>query len=143
MQACYRKLHRYKYQLMDDYEIQIDIKPAEDIDFEYLSLSSEGLLSIKKHYAWDGPSGPTIDTKNFMRGSLVHDALYQLMRLGALDHNVHRKRADEILREICLEDGMWSFRAWYVYQAVHLFAATGAKPGIEPEVEIICVPKPA
>ena len=128
MQACYRKLHRYKYQLKEDYEIQIDIKPAEDINFEYLSLSSEGLLTIKKHYAWDGPSGPTIDTKNFMRGSLVHDALYQLMRLGALDHNVHRKRADEILREICLEDGMWRIRAWWVHFAVRTFARRSTKP---------------
>jgi len=55
-----------------------------------------------------------------MRGSLVHDALYQLMRLSALDYKAHRKRADEILREICLEDGICSFRAWYVYQAVHI-----------------------
>ena len=140
MKACYRKLHRYKYQLMDDYTIQIDIKPVQDIEFEYMSLSSEGLLNIRKHYAWDGPSGLTIDTRSFMRGSLVHDALYQLMRLGALDHKVHRKRADEILREICLEDGMCSFRAWYVYQAVHIFAGKAAQPKDESEVEIIRVP---
>ncbi len=140
MQACYRKLHRYKYQLMDDYTIQIDIKPVQNIEFQFLSLSSKGLLTVKKHYAWDGPSGLTIDTRNFMRGSLVHDALYQLMRLSALDHKVYRKRADEILKEICLEDGMWSFRAWYVYQAVHIFAGGAARPQEEHEVEIICVP---
>jgi len=141
MQACYRKLHRYKYQLMDDYTIQIDIKPSQNIEFHFLSLSSEGLLTMKKHYAWDGPSGPTIDTRNFMRGSLVHDALYQLMRLSALDYKVYRKRADEIMKEICLEDGMWSFRAWYVYQAVHIFAGAAARPREEAEVEIICVPE--
>ena len=138
--ACYRKLAKYKYQLMDEYIIQIDIKPIQNIEFKFLSLSSEGVLTIRKSYAWDGPSGPTIDTRNFMRGSLVHDALYQLMRLSALDYKVHRKRADEILKEICLEDGMSSFRAWYVYQAVHLFAKRGACPREEPEVEIICVP---
>jgi len=138
--ACYRKLHKYKYQLMDDYISQIDIKPEQDIGYTFLSLSSAGLLTIRKGYAWDGPSGPSIDTKNFMRGSLVHDALYQLMRLSALDYRVHRQRADEILREICLADGMSSFRAWYVYQAVHRFAEGGARPRNEPEVEIICVP---
>ena len=138
--ACYRKLKKYKYQLMDDYIIQIDIKPIQNIEFKFLSLSSEGALTIRKSYAWDGPSGPTIDTRNFMRGSLVHDVLYQLMRLSALDYKVHRKRADEILKELCLEDGMSSFRAWYVYQAVHLFAKRGACPREEPEVEIICVP---
>ncbi len=81
MKACYRKLHRYKYQLMADYILQIDIKPIQNIELKFLSLSSEGALPIKKFYAWDGPSGPTIDTRDFMRGSLVHDALYQLMRL--------------------------------------------------------------
>jgi hypothetical protein len=140
MQACYRKLHRYKYQLMDDYNVQIDIKPVQNIEFTFVSLSSEGLLTIRKHYAWDGPSGPTIDTRSFMRGSLVHDALYQLMRLGALDNKVYRKRADEIMKEICLEDGMFWFRAWYVYQALHIFAGGAARPQEEPEVEIICVP---
>lgn len=140
MKACFRKLHGYKYQLVEEYRVQIDIKPSEDLDFSFVSLSYEGLLTIKKFYAWDGPSGPTIDTRNFMRGSLVHDALYQLMRLKALDYKVHRKRADEILREICLKDGMCSFRAWYVYHAVHLFAGGAASPHEEPEVEVICVP---
>jgi len=141
--VCYRKLTKYKYQLMDDYTIQTDIKPVKDIEpklAKFLSFSSDGVLTIRKFYAWDGPSGPTIDTRDFMRGSLVHDALYQLMRLGVLDYNVHRKRADEILREICLEDGMCSFRAWYVYQALHLFAEGSTRPRKEPEVKIICVP---
>ena len=138
--ACYRKLKKYKYQLMDEYIIPIDIKPIQNIEFKFLSLSSEGVLTIRKSYAWDGPSGPTIDTRNFMRGSLVHDALYQLMRLSALDYKVNRKHADEILKEICLEDGMSSFRAWYVFQMVHLFAEGSACPREESEVEIICVP---
>jgi len=138
--ACYRELRHYKYQLMDNYVIQIDIKPQHAIDYKFVSLSSGGLLTIRKAYAWDGPSGPSIDTRNFMRGSLVHDALYQLMRLSALDYRVHRERADQLLREICLEDGMSSLRAWYVYNAVHWFAESSARPTNEPEVEIICVP---
>ena len=68
----------YKYQLKAEYVVQIDIKPAALIDIEYLALTPTGALTIRKGYAWDGPSGPTIDTLNFMRGSLVHDALYQL-----------------------------------------------------------------
>ena len=141
--VCYRKLTKYKYQLMDDYTIQIDIKPVKDIEpklAKFLSFSSDGVLTIRKFYAWDGPSGPTIDTRDFVRGSLVHDALYQLMRLDVLDYKIHRKRADEILREICLEDGMCSFRAWYVYQALHIFAEGSARPRKEREVKIICVP---
>lgn len=141
--ACYRKLRKYEYQLMDDYAIQIDLKPTKSIRRElakFVSLSPQGILSIREFYAWDGPSGPTIDTRDFMRGSLVHDALYQLMREGVLDYRVHRKRADEILRELCLKDGMCSFRAWYVYRAVRIFAEGGARPRKEREPEIICVP---
>ena len=74
----YRK--GYKYQLADDYTIQIDTKPPEEIETQFISLSIDGLLTIKDGYAWDGPSGPTIDTPNFMTPSLVHDAIYQLMR---------------------------------------------------------------
>ena len=138
--ACYRKLRKYEYQLMDDYVLQIDIKPDHDINFSFLSLSADGWLTIRKSYAWDGPSGPTRDSRDFMRGSLVHDALYQMMRLSALDYQAYRQRADEILKKICLEDGMSAFRAWYVYMGVHIFAAGSARPRNEPEVEIVCVP---
>lgn len=85
----------------------------------------------------DGPSGPTIDTKEFMRGAFVHDALYQLIREGHLLMR-DRKQADKILRRMCIEDGMSRFRAWYVYEAVSRFAKWAAKPGTQEE-EVICV----
>jgi hypothetical protein len=141
--VCYRKLTSYKYQVMKKYTVQIDIKRVKRIRpkvARFLCLSPHGVLTIKKNYAWDGPSGPTIDTRDFMRGSLVHDALYQLMREGVLDYRVHRQRADEIFRELLLEDGMRSFRAWYAYQVVHLFVEGGARPQPEHKPEIICVP---
>lgn len=138
--ACYRELQNYKYQLMDDHVYQTDIRPEQSIDYKFMSLDVDGLLTVRKAYAWDGPSGIAIDTKNFMRGSLVHDVLYQMMRLNALDYKVHRKRTDEMLREICLEDGMSSFRAWYVYRAVRWFGEANATPNNDPEVETICAP---
>ena len=63
-----------------------------------------------------------------MRGSLIHDALYQLMRESVLPLEF-RKKADEILREVCLEDGMSKFRTWYVYKAVRMFGEKMALPG--------------
>jgi hypothetical protein len=63
-----------------------------------------------------------------MRGSLVHDALYQLMRDEYLDRAVYRDAADRTLQKICKEDGMWSLRAWWVYQGVRLFADPAADP---------------
>jgi len=113
----------YKYQLDEDYAIQLPdtFKPDSILDIyePYYILGIDGLLTIKAGYAWDGPSGPTFDTKNFMRGSLVHDVLYQLMRDDHLPTTC-RKAADELLRQICIEDGMTSIRAWWVYQGVRI-----------------------
>jgi len=69
---------------------------------------------------------PTIDTKTFMAGSLAHDALYQLIREGILPP-FHRHRADIILRDMCLKDGMSKLRAWYVYRAVRAFGGKYCK----------------
>ena len=118
----------YKYQLKADYVVDITITPAEPIDTDYIALTQEGSLTIKKGYAWDGPSGPTIDTLNFMRGALVHDALYQLMRERHLDKDKDRPAADKLLRTLCRQDGMSWIRAWWVYHAVRLFGDPSADP---------------
>lgn len=99
----------YKYQLKQDYALSVPLKPAARFDSDFLQLETDGRLLIKQGYAWDGPSGPTIDTLNFMRGSLVHDALYQLMREDCLDHIQDRAVADQLLRAICIADGCGGF----------------------------------
>ena len=104
-----------------------------DVSTSLLRLSKDGKLLILDGYAWDGPSGPAIDTVNFMLGSLVHDALYQLIRLGHLDLT-WRGTADEVLREICIEDGMSAMRAWWVYTSVKAFAQRAARLSSEPQV---------
>lgn len=111
----------YKYQLKFDYISEIGVLPESPIELEYIALSETGKITIRKGYAWDGPSGPTVDTLNFMRGSLVHDAMYQLMREGPLDAGTYKEQADRLLQRMCREDGMTSIRAWWVYQGVHLF----------------------
>lgn len=125
----YRSLHRYKYQLRRCYEYHTDIQLDRKVATQgaFVMLDTDGRLRLRAGYSWDGPSGPTVDTKSFMRGSLVHDALYQLMREGKLDIG-YRKRADQIMREINLEDGMSKFRARYTYWAVRKFGAKHARP---------------
>ena len=118
----------YKYQLQEGYSLEINIRPAAAVANDYIALDPQGALRIAKGYAWDGPSGPTLDTRNFMRGSLAHDALYQLMREGLLDHTVHREAADRILQSLCREDGMTALRAWWVYQGVCLFGNPASEP---------------
>ena len=116
----------YKYQLIKSATFRVDAYPTQAIQTQFIDLDSDGALTIKRGYAWDGPSGPTIDTKNFMRGSLVHDALYQLMREGHLNWRIHRDVADKLLRRMCREDGMAAIRAWWVYQAVKHFGKSSA-----------------
>lgn len=106
-----------KYRLLEDYAHQLGLVGVV-YNGAYLRLSPDGLLTIKAGYGWDGPSGPTFDTEDFMRGSLVHDALYELMRGGVLDRYQHRDMADRLLRDICIEDGMAPGRAAYVYCGV-------------------------
>ena len=110
----------YKYVLAASAVFKTAISPKEVIDTEYIRLDVNGNLLIRTGYAFDGPSGPTIDTKNFMRGSLCHDALYQLIREGLLHVHDARELADKELRRICLDDGMWRVRAWWVYRGVRL-----------------------
>lgn len=139
----YKSLKNYKYELLLPYWYQTDIKTEKQIRIEttgiktFVSLDLDGLLKISAGYAWDGPSGPTFDTKSFMRGSLVHDALYQLMREEKLDHIKYRDTADQILKKICLEDGMGSFRAAYVYRFVSWFGGSSAKPTDETKEYIL------
>ena len=117
----------YKYQLVEEYKIKTIILPEFDIITEYINLTKEGELTILKGYCWDGPSGPTFDTKNFMRGSLVHDALYQLLREEKL-HEFRKSKADKLLRKICIEDGMSRIRAYYVYKVVESVAGFATSP---------------
>jgi hypothetical protein len=64
-----------------------------------------------------------------MRGSLVHDVLYQLIREKHLPLS-YRDKADRLLQQMCKEDGMWAIRAWYVYQGVSTFGGDfGIKNG--------------
>ena len=140
-----RKLRPYKYQLMREYTIIIpldrEVKTPVFTDFIRLQRrdKDDGTLTIDRGYAWDGPSGPTVDTRSFMRGSLVHDALYQLIRQVYLPL-AWRKYADDLLRQICLEDGMGKFRAWYVWKNVRLFGGGAARAGEGPLDEIIVMP---
>lgn len=117
----------YKYQLKADYRMTVPITNDTLGRNDFIELHPDGTLIIKKGYAWDGPSGPTIDTKSFMRGSLVHDALYQLMREDLLNRK-HKPAADQILHDICVADGMFPLRAWWVLKAVSWFGEPNTDP---------------
>lgn len=114
----------YKYKLVNFYNYETELFVVASVA-DWVYLDDDGLLMIRSGYAWDGASG-AIDTKSIMRASLVHDALYQLMREGGLLHS-YRKAADKEFYRIMREDGMWWIRAQYIYWAVRLFGKLALK----------------
>ena len=135
MADCIHYKAGYKYLLTRDYSVNVGIRPPKKIEIEHIRLDTDGTLTIFKGYAWDGASGPTIDTKSSMRGSLVHDALYQLIRHGLLD-DAYREKADELLYSICRDDGMMWIRANLWEKAVRWFASGACRPSSEPMEEV-------
>lgn len=109
----------YRYVLHDSYIVDTGIVGFNIASGSFLTLTQGGILTIFAGYHWDGASG-AIDSPSFMRGSLVHDAAYQLMRENSLPLS-YRKRADELLLEICKADGMWAWRRAWVWAAVRAF----------------------
>ena len=110
----------YKYQLAHEHTTATRIHGWSARVPGYVYLWPDGHLWIGPGYAWDGPSGPTLDTPSFMQASLVHDVLYQLIREGYLPSTL-RELADTELRRYCLENGMSRLRAWYTWRAVRVF----------------------
>ena len=113
----YRK--GYKYQLTENYDVELGIAIVNDVIHPLFTITTTGRISVKCFYAWNGPSWPAIDTKNFMRGSLIHDMLYQSICEGLLPKSF-RESADKILKSICIEDGMSRIRATWVYYGVRI-----------------------
>ncbi|WP_273430243.1 hypothetical protein [Chitinibacter tainanensis] len=121
MPAFYRRRRTYKYTLDTPYQLLTPLRPLEAVGNGFLRLHPDGTLAIAAHYSWDGASGPMPDLPSIVRGSLVHDALYQLIREGALAAKPHRREADQLLRSLCLADGMSYLLAQWVYLCVRVF----------------------
>jgi hypothetical protein len=135
---CIRYAAGYKYQLRAPHVEVIEIRPPAAIVTDWIVLEPDGRLTIRAGYAWDGASGPTYDSKSSMAASLVHDALYQLLREGLLAADL-RPAADAVFHRICREDGMWGPRAWLWHQAVRTFASPAADPALKSPDE--CAPR--
>jgi len=130
----------YKYQLAADYSIDTPFRPKEDIVLEFIELTTEGRLTLKSGYASDGPSGPTRDTPDSIRGAFVHDGIYELIRCGKLPAKA-RFVADKMAYRIWLEDGMGKIKAWIWYRSIRRFAGFAADP--ENKKKVLSAPTPS
>ena len=134
----YRQIKKYKYELVEDYIHALpDVDPTISGKSRYLTLENSTLV-IHEGYTWDGCSGPTIDTPNNMRAGMVHDSLYQLMRMGILPQD-YKDMADCFLRDLIIEDGGSTTTANIFYHAVRYIGGMFSKkqPRVEPVIEII------
>lgn len=124
----YRK--GFKYQLARTYSLLLPkgpLRPKQVIDRPFIFVSPSGVMQVKMGYAWDGPSGPVRDSRKTMRASLIHDALYQLLRAELLPKG-SRKEADKIFRLVCREDGISSFLSGVWYRGLRWFGSRAASP---------------
>ena len=135
----YRRLPHYKYQTCETLVFLTDICPNEDIIHPYFTIQKDGMVTVNAGYSYDGASGPSIDTKSFMRGSLIHDVFFQAhqFRLGLpIDW---MPKANDLLIRICKEDGMSSIRCWWVHKAVTMFGR-GLPKDLNPFEEVLIAP---
>lgn len=116
-----------KYQLTRDYYAPTSVTPDFVIMTPWVELDPSGWILIRSGYGWDGPSGPTLDTYDFMRAALVHDALYQLIRMELLPASA-RFAADADLRITTKADRMNPVRRWVVHTGLRWFADYAADP---------------
>jgi hypothetical protein len=128
----------YKLQLAESasFKVPAELRPPENIDSEFIQLSTTGLLLIRRGYAWDGASGPTVDRprNQIIVPSLIHDVFCQLIRQRLLPVPDARLHADKFFHTLLRERGMNRLRAWLWYRGVRFDARHNApkpKPILE------------
>lgn len=96
----YRELRGYRYVVAEVFRVAVpELAGIVFCRPGYPLQLADGWLTICAGYAWDGVSGPARNTPATRKPGCVHDALYQLIRLGVLGRE-HRVTADWILYRI-------------------------------------------
>ena len=137
----YEKLDRWKYRLATAYtfkaNLPLKLRPSKKVGLgtssqqDIVSYDPEtDCVTVRAGYCWDGPSGPTIDDDRAMRPSLIHDAYYQLIRMGLLPEGA-RKHADEHYARELKYNGYPKWRYLLHYKVLQMFGADAAKVGTE------------
>jgi hypothetical protein len=122
-----------KYCLSEDTEVYTPIR-CNYVRDKWFVLEPNGKLIVYAGFCWDGPSGPTFDTKDSMRASLVHDVFCIMMRDGRLSYTQWQNEVNSFFEQQCIMDGMSKFRARLWYFAVELGDAGNPTQGPDREV---------
>jgi hypothetical protein len=119
----------YKYQLAETHTIQTPIVTGKDINTDWYSLSATGVLTLNKGYAWDGATGVP-DWDEVMSPSAEHDAFCQMMRNEELSYTFWQNQVNQFFKERLIQNGIWSFRAWYWHRGVEIADCGNPNQGI-------------
>lgn len=128
----FRKFFLFKfYVLKQPFSCEIDT-PKELTDhkgiiarYEFITLKRDKIV-IDKNYTWDGASGISWDNTPFIFASIVHDALYALIREGKIPVK-YRKWADDVMWAINRHHGMWRVRCFWTWAGVRLFGGSAIR----------------
>jgi hypothetical protein len=153
MALHYRKITGYKYVVANQYRGAVPELLGIDVEHQWFQIRS-GEMLVWPGYAWNGASGPTLDTSATIKASLVHDVGYQAIRAGLMDPE-HRADVDAALYRILRRAqhswaagrptatgraaaAFWTeTRALYYFAAVRAFGRSSTKPlEVEPQDQI-------
>ncbi len=143
----YRDVRSYKFQLFDDLTCETGItihgtsvqsasEPGSD-GRPFVTMDAGGTLLIHAWYSWDGPSFIPGHARRMIRGSLVHDALYQLIRdeCFPVESRIRwtvAREADVLMRRLFIADGTPVILAWFFFAVIRLFGRHFEEPGSKP-----------
>ena len=120
-EILFTDIRRWKYRLDEQVRVRTDWYPPVTLRLSHFRLDPDSVLTLETGFMWDGPSGPTWDTPNWMLPSAVHDAFYRLLTEDLIpDRAKCRKHADDLMYAMLRERGMNNFRASYSWVAVRL-----------------------
>lgn len=100
----YKRVHDW-YQLVEEASHYTGIKPLKAGGNAFVDITESGLITMRVGYAWNGATG-ALDTKSIMRGCALHDAGYQLTRLGYISED-DRPILDWLLFDMVQADGLY------------------------------------
>lgn len=110
----------------DEWWVMTPIKGFEVTFRGFGQLYKDGKLSLRFGWGWDGPSGPTWDTKSSLPTSAVHDFFYLCTRKGWLPINL-KPEIDKFLMDLGRYHGMWFIRTRLWFRGVSMFAFGSAR----------------
>lgn len=109
----------FKYVVAETFTVRTAIKGYNIIE-PLSSLRPDGRLTVIMGYAWDGNSGPCIDTRSSLEASCVHDVLCDYVNQGLLPAAL-QPLVDQEYYTICVRKKMWWRRARWRMLAIRWY----------------------